>query len=145
MLAAAAVALMAGTATVTWNIARRQVMAPAAAVASVAFDDTLAADSTVAGDHAQLVSNVESPALQLAATYDVQINAMRALLAKRPALDSATARLLAENLRVIDDAIARVRVALDSMPSSALLSQQLVRAYDMKLNTLRQYAAIGTE
>jgi hypothetical protein len=31
------------------------------------------------------------------------------------------------------------------MPSNPLLSQQLDRAYELKLNTLRQFAAMSTE
>jgi hypothetical protein len=48
-------------------------------------------------------------------------------------------------MRSIDDAIARVRLAVDAAPSNALLAQQLARAYDMKLSTLRLIATMQTE
>jgi hypothetical protein len=130
-LAAAAVILVAVTAGATWIIARRDI-APAvvASVPSVApQQDTTGAVS-----------------FRLASAYDDEIAALRKRMAEHPAvLDSATARVIAANLRIIDDAIARVRVALDAAPANLLLSQQLMRAYDMKLNTLRQIAALQSD
>lgn len=128
-LAAAAVALVASTAVITWNVAR-----PDAAVT------TASADS--AGGPGAGISLVSD---KVAATYDARISEVRQLLDRRANLDSATLRVLAINLRVIDEAIARVRSALDSMPANAMLSQKLERAYELKLSTLQQFAAMSTE
>jgi predicted anti-sigma-YlaC factor YlaD len=129
-LAAAAVVLVAATATVTWKIARTD--------ATVA---TASGDTALTQGPITLVTSHD-----IAATYDVRIAEIRQLLdRKQGGLDSATMRVLAINLRVIDEAIARVRTALDSMPANTMLSQKLTRAYELKLNTLRQFAAMSTE
>jgi len=59
-------------------------------------------------------------------------------------LDPATVAVVDENLRVIDAAIAAARAALDQDPASALLSQRLAGAYDMKLDLLRRLTAMRT-
>jgi hypothetical protein len=129
-LASAAVLLVAVTAAVTWKIANDR---PLPAVAS---SDSVAQPGT----DVTLASN------RLARSYDVKIAEIRAILDRRAgSLDSSTMRVLAINLRVIDEAIERVRTALDSMPSNPLLSQKLERAYELKLNTLRQFAEMSTE
>ncbi len=129
-LGAAAAVLIMATAGVTWTlVARRSAELPV---------------STVAVPAEPAVATV-TPAVNVAAAYDRQIAELRAVLAgRRNTLDAATARIVATNLRVIDDAIARVGIALDSAPANLSLSQQLARAYDMKLNTLRQIAAMPT-
>jgi hypothetical protein len=129
-LAAAAVVLMAASAGIAWNVATTRATEQIAAIAP--------ADSMFVAPTA--------PSFRVAAAYDAEIASLRQVLAERAAtMDSATVQMLALNLKVIDDAIARVRGALDSLPASTLLSQQLVQAYDMKLNTLRQVAALQTD
>ena len=129
-LAAAAVLLIAATATVTWKIARTP------GTVTIAAGDT----AVVPGAGVALTSH------SIAANYDSSITAIRKLIDRKDGgLDSATMRVLAINLRVIDEAISRVRAALDSMPSNKMLSQKLTRAYELKLNTLRQFAAMSTE
>ncbi len=129
-LAAAAVVLVAATATVTWQVARHS---PAQTSGTVTAAQQPSAGVTLTSD-------------QVAAPYDKQITEVRRLLDSRAGtLDSATMRILAINMRVIDDAIARMRAALDSMPANALLTQKLAKAYELKLNTLRQFAAMSTE
>ena len=127
-LAAAAVLLIVATATVTWTVARQGAEPPVdgASLAAVADDAT--------------------PAARLVAAYDPEIAELRAMLAERgPSLDTATARVLEENLRIIDDAIARSRAALDQTPANAFLARQLARAYDQKLHTLRRIASMPAE
>jgi hypothetical protein len=127
-LAAAAVLLIAATATVTWTVARQ-------GAESAGDVPTLAADADDA-----------TPATRLVAAYDPEIAELRAMLAERgPSLDTATVRVLEENLRIIDDAIARSRAALDVMPANAFLARQLARAYDQKLHTLRRIASMPAE
>lgn len=129
-LAAAAVVLIAATATITWQFARK----------SPASLPTASSTVQPAPTGVALTSN------DVAATYDKQITEVRRLLDSRAGtLDSGTMRILAINMRVIDDAIARMRTALDSMPANALLTQKLAKAYELKLNTLRQFAAMSTE
>jgi hypothetical protein len=124
-LAAAAVLLIAATATVTWTIARQ--------------------GSAPVVDAGTLVS-APTAATQLVAAYDPEIAELRAMLAERaPGLDSATLRVLEENLQIIDDAIARSRAALDAAPASPFLTRQLARAYDQKLHTLRRIASMPAE
>jgi hypothetical protein len=130
-LAAAAVLLIAATATVTWNVARLNTAPPA---------DSVQLESVDAGDISI------TPVSRVEAAYDPEIAELRAILAQRPrALDTATARVLDENLRIIDDAIARSRAALASAPANAFLAQQLARAYDKKLHTLRRIVSMPTE
>ena len=129
-LAAAAAVLITVTAGVTWTLASRQNAEPLVTTVAVPVE---------------LAAATGPPALRVAAAYDRQIDELRTLLAGRPGtLDTATARIVAANLRVIDDAIARVRFALDSAPANRSLTRQLARAYEMKLNTLRQIAAMPT-
>jgi len=128
-LAAAAVLLVATTATITWKIAHND-------------GTVITAVDSPAGASPQ----VTLTSYGIAASYDKRIAEIRQILDRKPSgLDSSTMRVLAINLRVIDEAIARVRAALDSMPANKMLSQKLTRAYELKLNTLRQFAAMSTE
>ena len=129
-LGAAAAVLIMATAGVTWTLVARKSAGPPVSIVAVPVEPAVA---------------TATPAVNVAAAYDRQIAELRAVLAgRRDTLDTATARIVATNLRVIDDAIARVTIALDSAPANLSLSQQLARAYDMKLNTLRQLAAMPT-
>lgn len=124
-LAAAAVVLMALTAGTTWEISQH-----------VNTPVELQAPS----------SRLPSPSSQVAAAFDTDIAKLTTLVSTHPpAVDSATARVLASSMRSIDSAIARVRVALDAAPANVLLARQLAHAYDMKLNTLRLIASMQTE
>jgi len=127
-LAAAAALLVAVTASATWQIARRT-------LPSAADTPALVADEVTASSSA--------PIVRLASTYDHEIAVLREILTLRElALDDETTRVLDENLRVIDDAIAAARAALDADPASALLTQRLTGAYDMKLDLLRRLATL---
>ena len=91
-------------------------------------------------------SLLPAPSEQVAAAYSADIAKLASLVSTHPpAVDSATARVLASSMRSIDSAIARVRTALDAAPANALLARQLAHAYDMKLNTLRLIASMPTE
>jgi hypothetical protein len=127
-LAAAAVLLIAATATTTWNIAR-----PGAG-------EGPAATETAAGGADAALS------VRLSAAYDPEIAELRAILAARPtALDAATMQVVDENIRIIDEAIGRLRVALVDSPENAYLARQLARAYDTKLETLRRVVSMTAE
>jgi hypothetical protein len=128
-LVAAAVVLVATTAAITWRVAR--INTPVV---------TASADTMAPGAGVALASN------KVAEVYDARIAELREILDRKSgSLDSATLRVIAINLRVIDEAIERVRGALDSMPSNTLLTEKLERAYEMKLNTMRQFAELSSE
>jgi hypothetical protein len=130
MLAAAAL-LVAVTAGTTWQIATR-------GTADVTVPVDMAAEPMTAAATVTSVARVTG-------AYDQEIAELRAILEQSTLeLDDATVRVVAENLRVIDDAIAAARSALAADPASALLSQQLAGAYDMKLDLLRRLAAMST-
>jgi hypothetical protein len=128
-LATAAAVLVAVTAGVTWQVAQQRVApTPDVAVLIQATDDD---------------SGTALPTVRVAAAYDQEIAELRAILALRDlGLDDATVRVLDDNLKVIDDAIAGARAALEADPASALLAQRLAGAYDMKLDLLRRLAAL---
>jgi anti-sigma factor RsiW len=143
-LAAAAGVLMAVTAGVTWTFATQRAEGDAAGYAAAHTTDASRPGEPAAGT--TLAGGAHTAVYSVAAAYDDEIGKLRQLVASRtPLMDSSTVQMLALNLQVIDDAIARLRGALDSLPSNALLSQQLVQAYDTKLQTLRQVAALPTE
>jgi len=75
-----------------------------------------------------------------AAVADLQV----VLTERRDVLDSATVRVLEENLAVIDRAIAEAREALDRDPANAYLNQHLADNMWRKVRLLRQAAAIAT-
>jgi len=124
-LAVAATVLVTLTAATTWTISQR----------------------VNAGDAAPAPGSLlPAPSEQIAAAYHTDIAKLTSLVATHPpAVDSATARVLASSMRSIDSAIARVRTALDAAPANLALARQLARAYDMKLNTLRLIASMQTE
>jgi hypothetical protein len=57
------------------------------------------------------------------------------------ALPPETARIVEENLRLIDAALAETRAALRGAPGDAVLSDMVVAAYEKKLELLRRAAA----
>ena len=131
-LVAAAALLMAVTAGVTWQVATREQAAPSIEVAS---NDIVLPAATV----------VATPVVRVTGAYEQEIAELRTILAETDlALDPATVAVVDENLRVIDAAIAAARAALDQDPASALLSQRLAGAYDMKLDLLRRLTAMRT-
>ncbi len=131
-LAAAAALLVTLTAAGTWQVARRTAPTPGAGTAVATTVDAAEPTTTLAA---------YTPTVRLASTYDQEIAALREILAQRELdLDDMTVRVIDENLRVIDDAIAAARAALEADPASALLTQRLTGAYDMKLDLLRRLA-----
>ena len=73
--------------------------------------------------------------------YDKEINTLsRIVRRKRSRLDPATVKVIDNNLRAIDSAIAQIRGALQDNPSNSLLDAQGSRALDMKVELLRRAA-----
>jgi anti-sigma factor RsiW len=65
-----------------------------------------------------------------------------ALAARRATLRPETVKTIEDNLRIIDDAIARSRAALEQDPSSGDLLQLLSYTYETKIELLRRAAEI---
>ncbi|MFL5575979.1 MAG: zf-HC2 domain-containing protein [Gemmatimonadaceae bacterium] len=92
------------------------------------------------GAAALSVARRASPAEQ---TYEREITSLRRILRERRAdLDSSTAVVLEQNLKVIDRAIAQSRAALERDPRSRFLNQQLNSALDKKVELLRTAALL---
>ena len=165
-LAAAAVALlMAGSAGTTYllttrtpaaapdeaaprtiALAPRLVSAPAGPDSAVSTPVTPAASASATGRApARLAANGGGPAVALQA-YDLEIAQLRRVLdERRGSLDTATVRILQQNLGIIDGAIRESRAALARDPASRLLFQQLNAALDTKLELMRTAVLLTTE
>jgi hypothetical protein len=61
---------------------------------------------------------------------------------RRTQLDSSTVAIIERNLTIIDAAIAQSKAALAKDPASQLLSDQLTRALDKKVELLRTAAML---
>jgi hypothetical protein len=94
---------------------------------------------TQSGVSAQLV-NQEIPS---EAVYSKEIAALQRIVNdRRTQLDSATIAIIERNLQIIDLAIAQSKAALAKDPASRLLTDQLTRAFDMKVELLRRAAML---
>jgi anti-sigma factor RsiW len=60
------------------------------------------------------------------------------LVSQRPALDTTTARVVQENLRIIDRAIAEARSALERNPENPNLSRLISTSYQRKIQILQR-------
>lgn len=77
--------------------------------------------------------------------YDAAIADLeRVLDLHREQLDSATVRVLEENLRIIDAAIDEARRALEADPANSYLNGHLVNSMQRKLDLLRRVAALAS-
>ena len=132
--AAAVVAVAAGT--VTWTIASRR--------------PPNVADGR-AGDSARVPTGVApaggggsaaAPSLAVASYRDAAADLERVLAAGRGTLRPETMRVIEENLRAIDVAIAEADSALRRDPGSAYLNQYLAATMQRKLKLLRRAVEI---
>ena len=95
-------------------------------------------ESATGAPGAQNVGNA-SPA----ATQSREIDRLRSIFARnRAQLDPRTAAIIEANLKVIDEAIAQSKAALDQDPASRFLNNQLNSALDKKLELLRTAAML---
>jgi hypothetical protein len=161
--AIAATLLVAVSSGVTWQLARRdQPTAGATRVASAptavpaadppATDDAMAGATTelaigtptsagTRASMARLVSDDDVP--NAGVTFEREIVALRHIVdARFSELDTVTVQELRRNLDIIDRAIADSRAALARDPRSGLLSWQLDRALQAKLELLRRVALL---
>lgn len=76
-------------------------------------------------------------------TYDLEIRRLNAILvARRAQLDTTTIAVVEKNLKVIDEAIAQCKAALQRDPASRFLIESLNDALDTKVQLLRTAAQL---
>lgn len=86
-----------------------------------------------------------SPAAFTSEDYDAAVTELRQILERhRAQLDSATVRVLEENLATIDQAIADARAALASDPANRFLNAHLAETLRRKVWLLSRAAAIAS-
>jgi len=162
--AVAATLLVAVSSGVTWQIARSRAASSTGASPVVASQTT--ADSvngaSLAAPTAELVvaspsavpatasratrlagNGDEADALNVNGTYEREISALRHIVDERfTELDPGTVTELRRNLDIIDRAIGDSRAALARDPRSGMVSAQLDRALQAKLELLRRVALL---
>jgi hypothetical protein len=75
--------------------------------------------------------------------YGKEIEMLQRIVSQRKTqLDSSTIAIIEKNLQIIDAAIGQSRAALAKDPASMLLSGQLTRALDKKVELLRTAALL---
>lgn len=133
MLAAASIALMVATSLVTLRFAGRGVEPAPATMASQSAQPPRTG-TTAAGTPTALAAF--RPAEQ---EYQKAITELQAALqARRGQLAPQTVATIEANLRIIDQAIRESRAALAADPNRPELARMLSKAYDTKLDVLRQ-------
>ena len=125
---------------------------PAAAVATTqqsatSSPATVTGRSTIqpqSGSTALMVTRTSEPqSVPSEAVYSKEIAALQHIVNDRKTqLDSATIAIIERNLRIIDLAIEQSKAALAKDPASRLLSDQLTRAFDKKVELLRTAAML---
>ena len=160
----AAAALVAITATITHQITQStmEVHTPTLAEKSapvVAPVVAAAPSTTVAANHDTVPSPDSAQSLERSSaqtsvslagnkptaeqTYDAEIKRLRMIVsARRSSLDSVTVAVIDKNLKIIDDAIAQCRAALQRDPASGFLLESLNDALDRKVQLLRTAAML---
>ena len=141
-LAAAAVVLMAVSATLAVTLLRRT--EPPNAVAQA----PAAAQMPSASPAATGAGTTDTPIVEHVSLADAQYDAAVADLEKavkngRGRLDKATIDIVQHNLQIIDQAIAQARDALAADPANGYLSGHLIEARRRKLDLLRRAAALA--
>jgi len=126
--AAAFVAVVAGG--IAWTIATKRAI-PGGTVAAV-VDSTGGAESLTSG----------APSLAVASYRDASADLERIYDARRTTLRPETMRIIEDNLRTIDLAIAQADSALRRDPGSAYLNQYLATTMQRKLKLLRRAVEI---
>ena len=81
---------------------------------------------------------------ELSSEYDAAIAELEGLIAdNREELNPQTVRIIEENLRVIDQAIAQAQRALEQDPASVYLNEHLASTMRQKLEFLRHAASVA--
>jgi len=88
-------------------------------------------------------ANLVSQPANSDAVYGKEIEMLQRIVSQRKTqLDPSTVAIIEKNLQIIDNAIAQSRAALAKDPASMLLSGQLTRALDKKVELLRTAALL---
>jgi len=96
-----------------------------------------------AGIAASLASQNQSGYSPSEVVYGREIEMLQRIVSQRKTqLDSSTVAIIEKNLQIIDNAIEQSRAALAKDPASILLSEQLTRALDKKVELLRTAALL---
>jgi predicted O-linked N-acetylglucosamine transferase (SPINDLY family) len=83
------------------------------------------------------------PVSAAASNFDAAVTDLQRMLnERRDQLDSATIRVLEENLAAIDQAIAEARAALSEDPSNSYLNQHLATTMWRKVHLLQRAATL---
>ena len=130
-LAAAAVVLVMGSGVGVWAMMEMRRQPPAVGGQPIAVSPQSNVSAVAWVDSTQ-------------AAFDQSVTQLRQALEEgRGHLDTVTVRVLEENLRAIDAAIAQARAALAVDPGSAYLSQHLAKTMRTKLDLLRRAQSIA--
>lgn len=136
-LAAAVIALVSVSGTAVW-LTLHNGRQPSA------VGDQPVASFQPAADGRQLTASPVAWVDSTQRAFDQSVTQLRqALKEGRGRLDTVTVRVLEENLRTIDAAIAQARDALAADPGSAYLSQHLAKTMRTKLDLLRRAQSIA--
>ena len=131
-LAAAAVLLIAVSATAAWILRGRAPVNPAAGSSVIQAE----VEPTAPASDARLVNFAD-------AQYDAAVSDLElALHERRNDLNPRTVEILERNLKLIDAAIAQARQALEEDPGNTYLNRHLVESRQRKLELLRRATAI---
>jgi hypothetical protein len=159
----AAAGLVAVTATVTHELTKRSIVAPAAVVATAPSTPAASAKTPSAVTSPVVAPNRDSvpptrassgtPTATLVSdrpsaeqTYDMEIARLRVVVERRRSqLDSVTIAVLEHNLKVIDDAIRQCKTALLKDPGSQFLMESLNDALDNKVQLLKTAATLPSK
>jgi anti-sigma factor RsiW len=105
----------------------------------------IAPTAVVAGPTPELSALPVAVTAKADSAYDLAVSDLQSVLARgRGKLDTATVRVIEENLALIDRAIAQAREAIAKDPANAYLNSQVAANMRRKLNLLRQAAAAVT-
>jgi anti-sigma factor RsiW len=132
LTAAAAAAVIIVTATTAYVIGSRQNVGPSSTVAGPAADrhDAVRASFTALG-----VTDFEQTRRQL----------LDALENRRDQLSPETLDLVMRNVELINDAMAKIAMALGDDPGNELLQRRLVHAYRRQIDLLEQAAVLPSD
>lgn len=161
MQLAAALLLVAGSSAITARIVREQAPQPAgpvaldpatanppqqsvrATVSEPATERTVTNPGVVPAGQAAPATTAFAAFDAAEASYETAIADLERVLASRSGrMLPETAQALERNLRIIDEAIAESRAALERDPNSRELIQMLSATYDAKVKVLRQAVEI---
>jgi hypothetical protein len=147
-LAAAAALLVAATVSVTLVATRTTPAGPSLVASNSASTraqqsvDSLPAISAPA-PRVKNVGGIKPNAVPVQQIYAAEIAELDSIVRdRRSQLDTGTVAVIERNLRIIDQAIAQSRVALDHDPNSGFLHNQLNDALNQKIALLRTVALL---